>query len=85
MIVGICLLLIAPLLFRSVVVLRPVLTPKGEQVFRYGKPLYRYDAFGQFKANWDAYTFGALGLMCLGWSGMRGLRYFYDYRKDSAS
>jgi hypothetical protein len=84
-IVGICLLVIAPLLLRGVVVLRPLLTPTGEQVFRAdGKPLLRHDASGQFKVNWDAYTLGALGLLCLGWSGVRGLRYLYEHRKHSA-
>jgi hypothetical protein len=83
--VGICLLLIAPLLLRGVVAHRPVLTPTGEQVFRAdGKPLYRHDAFGQFKVNWDAYTLGALGLLCLGWSGVRGLRYLYEHWKQEA-
>jgi len=86
LLVGILLLLIAPLLVRGVVALRPVLTPTGEQILRAdGKPLYRHDALGQFKANWDAYTLGALGLLCLGWSGVRGLRHLYESRKNVAS
>ena len=83
MIVGLCLVLMVPLLMRGVDVLRPVLTPAGQQVFRAdGKPLYRHDPIGKLKVNWDAYTAGVLGLLCLAWSGTRGFRCLYGNTKD---
>jgi len=52
LILGICLLLVAPLFLRGVTVLRPVLTSSGEPVLRSdGRPLLRNDVLGQPKAN----------------------------------
>lgn len=57
---------IAPLLFRGVDVLRPVLDAKGQQVRRAdGRPQFQSDLFGQFMVNWDAYAVMAIGGLCI--------------------
>jgi hypothetical protein len=85
LLVGIFLLLIAPLFLKGVTVLRPVLTATGEPVLRPdGHPLYRRDPVGQMKADWQAHSIRAAGLICLIWSAGRGGRYLYKRRKRRA-
>jgi len=82
LILGTCLLLIAPRFLRPVTVFRQVRTPTGDPVLRPdGRPLLQRDPVGQLKVNWDAYTLNALGLICIGWSATRGVRFIYEKTK----
>ena len=84
LIVGILLVVIAPAFLPpiSISAMRQVRTPTGDLVFRPdGRPLLRHYPAGQFKLNWRGYAVCAIGLICIGWSAARRVRFVYQKTK----
>jgi hypothetical protein len=86
LIAGFGLCLASGIFMRGSVALRPLYTPSGEIMRRAdGSRMFEHDTLAQFQNNWFPYLMIAVGLFCLVWSAIRGVRFLYDRANKRAA
>ena len=85
LIAGVGLCLTAPMMLVGSDSLRPVRKASGEYMLRpNGRVMFEYDTIGQIKLQWLPELMATIGLICLIWAALRGVRYLYDRIRKKA-
>jgi hypothetical protein len=86
LIVGLALCLASGLFARPTRMLRPVYTSSGEIMRRPdGSRMFEHDVLAQLRHDWLPNLMIVVGVLCLAWSAVRGVRFLYDRSRNRAA